>query len=74
MAERKPTVNVDPALHARARAAVRLMRTKGRPDYTMSTFTDEAFAGQLREIETIYNDGHAIMPDPKALAPGRTAK
>ncbi|WP_225730993.1 MULTISPECIES: hypothetical protein [unclassified Nocardia] len=70
-ADRDPTVNVDKTLHGRAKTAVRLMRSHGKPTYSMRTFTDEAFAGLLREIEITYHDGHALQPDPLPLERGR---
>lgn len=69
---RDPTVNVPRALHARARAAVRLVRASGNSGYNMAKFTIEAFAAQLRQIEKTYNAGEAIAPDAEPLERGRT--
>lgn len=72
MADRDPTVAVPRNLYARARAGVRLVRRMtGNSGYGMVDFTREAFVDRLRDIETTYNGGNAILPDPDPLERGR---
>lgn len=64
-------VNVRTDLHAKARAAVRLVsKVTGRP-YTMTQFLSEAIISQLNVIARDYNGGRDIQPDGRPLEPGR---
>ena len=65
------SLNVDLELHAKARAAVRIVsRATGRR-YTLAQFMREAITGQLAIVARDYNDGRPIQPDVQPLAPGR---
>lgn len=64
-------VNIRKDLHARARAAVRIVtKVTGRP-YTMTQFLSEAVISQLNVIARDYNAGREIAPDDTPLEPGR---
>jgi len=65
------SLNVDLELHAKARAAVRIVsRATGRR-YTLAQFMREAIVGQLAIVARDYCDGRSIQPDADPLAPGR---
>lgn len=74
MAAKKLTpVNIDSDLHARARAAVRIVQSMGQQRYSLAQFMREAVTAQLRAISRDYNDDKPIGPDAYPLPPGRTS-
>jgi len=68
--EKQTATNIDSDLHARARAAVRLVKASGQR-YTLAQFLREAITAQLRVIADDYNQGRPIAPDVDPLPPGR---
>ena len=69
--KRTSSVNVDSELHARARAAVRIVSQATNRRYTLTQFVREAFIGQLAVVSRDYNNGREIRPDDERLDPGR---
>lgn len=73
MAEKLTATNIDADLHARARAAVRMVKASGEQRYSLAQFFREAITAQLRVIAEDYNGGRPIAPDSEPLRPGRVS-
>lgn len=68
------SINVDIELHARARAAVRIVSRATNRRYTLAQFVREAFIGQLAVLSRDYNNGREIRPDDERLDPGPVSR
>ncbi len=67
----KTSIGVERDLHARIRAAVRVVRRKTGQPYTVAQFVREAIGAQLAVVARDYNDGRVIGPDDEPLPAGR---